>query len=112
MDNNDKGTMSPGQKALVKEIDPGAAKDKKYDRRMFLKMTGAAAGTVAAASMLGGLSGEAEAACGTGGSTMTPLNPLTIPKYVNPLVIPPAYDLNCSARSRSMRPKLRNRYCR
>ena len=81
---------------LVKEIDPGAVKDKKYDRRLFLKMTGAAAGTVAAASMLGGLSGMAEASCGTGGSTMTPLPGASIPRYVNPLVIPPAYDLNVS----------------
>jgi spore coat protein A, manganese oxidase len=96
MDNIDKSTMSPGQKVLAKEIDPGATKEKQYDRRMFLKMTGAAAGTVAAASMLGGLSGEAEAACGTGTMTGTPLNPLTIPKYVNELVIPPIYDLNVS----------------
>jgi FtsP/CotA-like multicopper oxidase with cupredoxin domain len=94
MDNNNaKGARLSGQKALVNEADPGAPKDKKYDRRLFLKMTGAAAGTVAAASMLGGLSGTAEASCGTGSSTMTPLDPLTIPKYVNPLVIPPVYDL-------------------
>ena len=83
MDNNNKSAMSTGQKALVKETDSGATKNKKYDRRAFLKMTGAAAGTVAAASMLGGLSGTAEAACGGGTMTGTPLDPLSIPKYVN-----------------------------
>ena len=96
MDIINKSTMSTGQKALVKETDSGATKNKKYDRRAFLRMTGAAAGTVAAASMLGRLSGSAEAACGGGTMTGTPLDPLSIPKYVNELVIPPVYDLNVS----------------
>jgi FtsP/CotA-like multicopper oxidase with cupredoxin domain len=92
---NDKDTKSAGKEAPVR-ADPGVAKETKYHRRSFLKMTGAAAGAVAAASVLGGLSGTAKASCGVGGSTMTPLNPLTIPKYVEPLVIPPAYDLKVS----------------
>jgi FtsP/CotA-like multicopper oxidase with cupredoxin domain len=36
----------------------------------------------------------AEAACGSGTMTGTPLDPLSIPKYVNELVIPPVYDLH------------------
>ena len=59
-------------------------------------MTGAVAGTVVAASMLSRLPGRAEAACGMGTMTGTPLDPLAIPKYVNELVIPPVYDLNVS----------------
>ncbi len=96
MDHYDTGTVLSGKKALVGETTPGVPMDKKYHRRSFLKMTGAVAGTVVAASMLSRLPGRAEAACGMGTMTGTPLDPLAIPKYVNELVIPPLYDLNVS----------------
>jgi hypothetical protein len=82
MDNHKKeGTMGTGLKALVRGTDSGAGTEKKFDRRWFLKMTGAAAGTVAAASMLGGLPGMAGADSGTG--DMTEGNPWTRSPFPN-----------------------------
>ena len=71
---------------------PSFADIKQLDRRTFLKMTGIAAGTFAFAGMFGKIAGEADAA-----SVMTsvkPLNPLTIPKFVNQLIVPPVFVPN------------------
>ncbi|MGA9138649.1 MAG: multicopper oxidase [Methanocella sp.] len=85
------GALSSGQKGLTTEAISNAAEVKRYDRRMFLKMMGVTAGTVAAVTMLGKITGSAEAACGTGMVTGSPLPGSSIPKYVTQLVIPPAF---------------------
>jgi len=95
MDNPDaRDIVSSGQMVPTGANDPGTAGRKRYDRRLFMKMAAAAAGTVAAAGLLGGLSGAARAGDGSDRSTSARLPGSAIPKYVEPLVILPAYDLD------------------
>lgn len=61
------------------------------NRRSFLKAAGAVAGTFAFAGMLGKITTNAYAACTSGTVSLKTLDPLTIPKFVNQLIIPPAY---------------------
>ena len=64
---------------------------KRLNRRAFLRAAGLVAGTVAFSGMLGKFTSNAYAACGTGTVTLKTLDPLTIPKFVSQLIIPPAY---------------------
>jgi spore coat protein A, manganese oxidase len=93
-DINAQGTQSSHAQKKENVHGPSFADIKQLDRRTFLKMTGIAAGTFAFAGMFGKIATSADAA-----SVMTsvkPLDPHTIPKYVNQLIVPPIFARDSS----------------
>ena len=87
-------TLSSTAQNREKVPGPSFTDIKQLDRRTFLKMTGIAAGTFAFAGMFGKMATSADAASVM--ASVQPLDPLTIPKFVNQLIVPPVYTTDAS----------------